>query len=401
MIERLEGVLDELLDVSLAGVGDEDLCVGLVEVHRAQARLCAVKARLLAGVDRRGAFGVDGSKSVGAWLARRCHASPGVTAGQAKMARRLGLMPVTAGALGVGEIDEQHAQVLARVAGSPREAVAEAFPEAEEMLVGFARELFFDDFVKAVKRWVDLVDEDGAEDQADRDHAARRVHLSETFEGTFVVDGQLDAIGGSEVATALGRIEGELFERDVREAKEHTGADPTPDDLGRTMPQRRADALVEMARRAMAMPADAVLPQPLVTVVVGLETLTGRVCELFNRTPVTPGQVARLLDEAEVERAVFASKSRIIELGERRRFFEDGLRRVLEIRDRHCTHPGCDVAYDRCEGDHILPWTNDRFTVQDNGRLSCGRHNRWAYNHEQHGRDPDPPLQEDSAMTRR
>ena len=384
VVERLQGVVGELLDASVGELSDEEACSGLVEVHRAQARLCAVKARLLSSVDRRRAFADDGSKTVGAWLARQTNASPAVTQGQARLARRLRLMPVTSVALGAGEVDEQHALVLAQRAGSPRRVVAAAFAEAEEMLVGFARDLSFVHFVAAVRRWEDLVDEDGAEDKATRDHAARRVHISETFGGTFVLDGQLDPIGGTEVATALARIDRELFDADWHDAKERLGGDPTLDDLGRSPAQRRADALVEMARRAMAMPDGAVKPAPLVTVAVGLETLTGRVCELFNRTPITPGQVAKLLDGAEIERAVFASKSRIIDLGQRRRLFEGGLRRVLEIRDRCCTHPGCTVTYDQCEGDHIIPWALDGLTIQSNGRLLCRYHNR----HRPHSRPP-------------
>jgi hypothetical protein len=346
--------------------------------------LCAVKARLTSSVERRRAFADDGSKTVGAWLARQTNASPAVTQSQARLARRLRHMPATSPALGAGEIDEAHAQVLAHRADSSRPVVAAAFPQAEEMLVGFARDLPFVDFVAAVRRWEDLADEDGAEDKATRDLAARRVHISQTFGGTFVLDGLLDPIGGTEVATALARIERELFDADWHDAKERLGGDPTVDDLGRSPAQRRADALVEMARRAMAMPHGAVKPVPLVTVAVGLETLTGRVCELFNRTPITPGQVAKLLDGAEIERAVFASKSRIIDLGVRRRLFEGGLRRVLEIRDRCCTHPGCTITYDACQGDHITPWARDGPTIQANGRLLCKHHNR----HRPHSRPP-------------
>ena len=45
--------------------------------------------------------------------------------------------------------------------------------------------------------------------------------------------------------------------------------------------------------------------------------------------------------KADVERAVYAPPNRIIELSTTERFFRGGLRRILEIRDRHCQHPGC------------------------------------------------------------
>jgi hypothetical protein len=142
-----------------------------------------------------------------------------------------------------------------------------------------------------------------------------------------------------------------------------------------------------MARRASAMPKGANKPKPLVTVVVGLESLTGPVRELFNKMPVTPGQVARTLAEADIERAVFAGRTRVIELGERTRFFTGGLRRVLEIRDRYCQHPGCFEPAEWCEADHIQPHGWGGLTVQVNGQMLCGHHNRWRVN----GAKPKPP----------
>jgi len=166
------------------------------------------------------------------------------------------------------------------------------------------------------------------------------------------------------------------------------GDDTKLEHLARTPAQRRADALVELAHRAMAAPPGSRLPEPLVTVVVGLETFTGRVCELFNRTPITPGQIAGLLTKADIERVVFAGPKRIIELGQHERFFRDGLRRVIDIRDRHCQHPGCRRPHDECEGDHIIPDALGGPTTQDNGRLLCGHHNRWRNRDIPNGRSP-------------
>src|SRR5205085_6708857 len=107
------------------------------------------------------------------------------------------------------------------------------------------------------------------------------------------------------VSRALKKIEHELFEADWAEAKVRVGEGVSAADLARRPAQRRADALVEMARRASAMPAGARLPQPLVTVLVGLETFSGRVCELASGTVVTPGSLLPWLTDAYVERVVF------------------------------------------------------------------------------------------------
>jgi Domain of unknown function (DUF222) len=375
-VELVHEGVSELLGRETAGLSDDELAGLLVALHREQARLGAVTARYLSVFERRRAYLADGAKTAAAWLARQCHTSRTVAAMQVRLARRLRLMPVTAAALAAGEIDEQHARVLSRVADSPRSAVAAAFPSAEADLVGFAEDLSFAGFVQAVRRWEDAVDEDGAEDQAASDHAARRLHISQTFRGNHVLDGLFDVLGGTEIATAVRRIEHELFESDWANAREVHGDDTNVGHLPRTPAQRRADALVEMARRAMAVPRDARQPRPLISIVIGYETFVGRTCELFNRTVVTPGQVASLLTEADIERVVFDGPNRIIELGHRKRFFTGGLRRVLELRDRGCTHPTCDAPQDECQGDHVQAHARSGPTCQANGQLHCGFHNR-------------------------
>jgi hypothetical protein len=57
------------------------------------------------------------------------------------------------------------------------------------------------------------------------------------------------------------------------------------------------------------------------------------VCQLADGTVITPGTVASLLGEAWIERVVFDGPSRVVDLGQARRF-TGGARRALEIRDR-------------------------------------------------------------------
>ena len=170
------------------------------------------------------------------------------------------------------------------------------------------------------------------------DEAAREVHLSESFDGMWFGRMTFDAVNGTIVNVTLEAIEQELFEADWAEAKERLGREPLVTELGRTPAQRRADAMVEMAIRARTAPADGRRPAPLFTIVCGLETLTGPILELWNRTVITPGTAARWLTAADVERIVFESPSRVIDVGATRRFFTGALRRAIEVRDRTCFH---------------------------------------------------------------
>jgi hypothetical protein len=281
-------------------------------------------------------------------------------------------MPAVEAAWGDGEIDRSHVVTLLG-ARTPR--TAQIFDQDHKLLLDVAREGSFNDFKRACDLFTQIVDPDGAEDRAAEDRAAREVHLSQSFEGMWFGRMTLDPISGEIVATTLRMIERELFEADWKAAKQRLGRDPLLMELDRTPAQRRADALVEMATRARTAPANGRRPAPLFTVVVGLETLKGRVLELFNRTIITPGTAAAWLTDAYVERVVFDGPSRVIDVGAQRRFFRGALRRAIEVRDRSCYHPSCDAPPERLQIDHIHEHAKGGQTTQENGQPACGFHN--------------------------
>jgi hypothetical protein len=134
--------------------------------------------------------------------------------------------------------------------------------------------------------------------------------------------------------------------------------------------------MVEMARRSRAMPPGARMPEPLFSAFVGYETLAGPICELANGTVITPGSLVPYLDAAWIERVVFGSASRVVDVGAKRRLFTGATRRAVQLRDRECFHEFCDLPADECEIDHIEPSAAGGPTVQDNGRPACDFHNR-------------------------
>jgi hypothetical protein len=111
---------------------------------------------------------------------------------------------------------------------------------------------------------------------------------------------------------------------------------------------------------------------------------------MLNRTTITPGTAAHWITEADIERIVFGPKSRVIDVGAKRRFFTGALRRAIEIRDRTCFHPTCDEVPERPQVDHIHEYSKGGATTQDNGEWGCGHHNRWRFNHPDQRDDPDP-----------
>ncbi|HEX2576981.1 MAG TPA: HNH endonuclease signature motif containing protein, partial [Aquihabitans sp.] len=229
---------------------------------------------------------------------------------------------------------------------------------------------------------------------------------AKTLGGEVDLRARLDPIGGAVVSNELERLERELFEADWAAAREVHGDAVRLEHLARTGPQRHADALILMATRSAHLPADATPARVLVTVLVDLDTFTtalryargeaaaaqvsssrprrttpaeraeDRVCELSDGTVLTPGQVAAWLADADVERIVFGPGSRVVDVAIRTRCFTGATRRAVEVRDRHCTFPGCRVPAERCHVDHIVEYSDGGLTVQDNGRLLCPAHNR-------------------------
>jgi hypothetical protein len=377
--------IDRLLDINAREHECAELLDALVALNRQLQRLTAAYAQLTRAYDVSKAWADSGAKSAAVRLAYRCRMPASDAKEHVKLGRALERMPEVTESLVRGDIGAYHARRLARLATNGR--TAEAFTVDEHVLVGYAEVQEWPEFCRSVRYWEQEADPDGAEQQAGSDEQLRRVHLSDGLHGTGILDGELTPIGHATLKTALERIYDEFFRAEWARVKQRLGRDPQVSELERTPAQRRHDALVEMATRAMTAPKDGKRPQPLITVLVGYETFAGRICQLADQTVVTPGTVARLLeDDALIERVVFDGPSRVIDVGQAR-CFTGALRRAIEVRDRECQTPGCHVPYPRCEIDHTRPYSQGGPTTQDNGECRCGHHNRRKGN----GTGREPP----------
>jgi Domain of unknown function (DUF222)/HNH endonuclease len=368
-LPALVSALDALVEADASQLAGGDAVVSL---HRQVERLEAVATRAVGAFDRGHDWEVAGARTASSWVAVECSLPVRVARRRVQVGRALRDLPVAEAAWLAGEVSGAAVGLLT---DARTEVTAEAMARDEAMLVDHAGRLSHGSFAKALAYWRQRADPDGVEDDAEALRAGRRVHLSSTYEGRWVLDGVLDPVGGEIVGDALGRVADELFERDWAEARAEHGEATTKEHLARTPAQRRADALVELARRAGAA-TDGRVPEPLFTVHVDHETLLGRLCELASGTVVTPGSLLPWVTEARVERVVFDGTDRVLGVGRRRRFFTGAERRAVEVRDRQCTNRWCEEPAERCEVDHVIPWALGGPTEADNGQLACGYHNR-------------------------
>ncbi len=282
-------------------------------------------------------------------------------------------MPATEAAVTAGDLSLDHVDLLGRANQPWRHAV---FAEHEPTLVTECAKLRFPQAKRMVDYWCQRADAEAAESDAERQRQAAHLHASATLDGTVVVNGVLDPVGGKIVTDELSRLERDLYLADQR------------DGVTRTAAQRRAAALVEMATRSATAPAKGKRPRPLFTVLIGDDSFA-RMCELANGQVITPGTLVPWLGTAELETVLFDGPTTVISVSRRRRF-TGALRRAIQVRDRHCQHPsGCDEPADRGDVDHIVPVADNGPTSQFSGRIECWTHNRDATKHD-HGAIPRP-----------
>jgi len=77
-----------------------------------------------------------------------------------------------------------------------------------------------------------------------------------------------------------------------------------------------------------------------------------------------------------VERIVFDTPSRVMDVGVKRRLFTGATRRAVEVRDQECFHEYCEIPAEQCQIDHVEPWAAGGLTTEANGRVACDFHNR-------------------------
>ena len=377
-IEVLAGAIDELVEADPSVLADSESVLAL---YRQLSRLEAVASRATARWDADRVWEADKARSGPAWLARRTRLPKPTVARRVRLGRAVRKLPAAEEAWLAGDIDGAHVSTL--VSHSSMAATSEAMVRDQELLVGQATRLRFDHFCKAMAYWEYRADPDKGEADFAKLHDERRADRGKTWKGHWHFNGWLDPIGGTVVDSVLQGVEDELFEADWAEAKQRLGREPAYSDLLRTAAQRRADALLEMALRAATAPADGRRPEPCFTVLIG-EGRLDQLCELANGTVIPPGALVPWLDRAWLERVIFGSPSRVIDVGVRTRLFKGALRRAIQVRDRECFEDICDEPADRCQVDHIQPYEHGGETTQDNGRAACGFHNRLRNRRNQH-----------------
>ena len=275
-------------------------------------------------------------------------------------------LPATAAAVAehaIGAADVKVVRsILARI---PPHLGAPIRTEVEAELAHLARTLDAGQLETLGKRILGYLDQDG---RRPNDTPDTRRHLSfRDRDGGYELPGWLDREAAEIVRAALSPL---AAPRPVRD---------TEIDL-RTAAQRDADALVELAHRALGagdLPTEGG-ERPQVVVTVSLAVLRGRIgsASLALGGPINADVARRIACDAQVIPMVLGARGEPLDVGRASHTIPTAIRRAVIVRDRGCAFPGCSVPARWCEIHHIVHWADDGPTSVGNCVALCGRHHR-------------------------
>ena len=346
------------------GRSPADLAEGLRRIGRLSARADARRAAWLAEAERTDAARKQGYRSTTVWLAALSGEPVPVVRSQIAVAEALKEMPATREAFAAGEVSESRVRLLAQA-----QALApEQFAQDEANLVAQAATASSKRLPQVLAAWKHNTDPQAAEAEAERLHTQRVLHLSCDWSGMLRLSGLLDPESGGIVQAA------------IRGLSEPAVLDPAD---GRTPAQCRADALTEICRRYLDGTPGTGSSRPHLTVTIPWNTLQAGSGVIDTEAgPIAAETFRRLACDATISRIILGEDGVPVGGGEARRSIPPALRRALDLRDQHCTHPGCDMPARYCDAHHIQHWADGGKTEVSNLRLLCRKHHRDAHNHQ-------------------
>src|ERR1700687_3323720 len=360
LIEDLNRILDLLGTEDLCALPSESLGDDLKGLTSVGSRIAAESSRRLHHFDKNQGYAPSGALTAQAWLRWQCNLTSATASEHVHVSRQMASLPQAEAAFSQGEISFRHAALIARCASQ----LGEKFDtQAETILVNAAKELDPWRLKRATLFLRHHLEPDGVLADANEAHDRRYLYLSQTYDGIFRLDGQLDADGGAALQTALDALMG-----------------PPAADDDRTGSQCRADALVELARRQLD---GGQLPQvggqkPHLMVTVDMATLSRQpgspAAELEWAEPIPAWTARPIACDCSITPILRGAESHQVDVGRTRRSISPAKKRALVARDKGCRFEGCDRPPAWTDGHHIKHWADGGSDELANLVLLCRRH---------------------------
>lgn len=383
LVDLLHGVLDLLLDADLRELSGDELAVMTRRLVTMGHRQAAATLDAVAAFDAADVAAASRHRTTKRWLEHRARLAPGAAGHLVRTARALrDHLPATRDELAAGSVSTQHVSAITAVVGK---VGVEHAVTAEPILLELARTREPAVVRRATAHLHACVDPSGAEAAMRAAYERRGVTLSVVGEHAYL-DGVFDVESAELLRTALAPLMTRAGEGDRR-----------------STPQRRADALLDLAKRQL----DAgTLPEiggerPHLSVVVdedALRSSVGAVSLEWTGVAVPASVARRWACDAQLTPVLAAllpppgtrspgagsSRSAVwvgggwqpLDVGRASRLVTTGQLKALRVRDGGCVHPECSRTPAYCDAHHVRHWADGGATDVSNLALLCRHHHR-------------------------
>jgi hypothetical protein len=341
----------------------QELAADLKGIRHGQDLLELEFAETAANFSKTEEYEDQGSVSPIDWIRHHCRMSSSAVWGSVAVGDHLADLTRSVEAVESGEIGYAHLALMARTADS-LQGSATAAPFEETELLEKAREYSVGRLWHFCHHLRHALDPEGFTAEQKRATEERSLKLSQCEDGTLLLEGWLDSVGGAAVRSALEPL-----------------AQPRGDHDERNRERRYADAMVEVFSHTQDAGS---LPQrPHLQVTASLETLQGLAGspagDMEYSLPVSAETVQRLACDGTITRVVLSPESVVIDVGRARRVVAGPTRRALAARDGHCRWPRCDRPASWSDAHHVIHWSKGGETDLSNMVLLCHRHHWMAH----------------------
>jgi hypothetical protein len=303
-------------------------------------RLDAGRLAVIAAVEARQAYKVDGARDAASWIAWKAGERRGVARREVETAMAVAQMPAVADGLAAGALSKAKAAELARA--------VDASPDDQAALVETAKTASVDQVARHVDRW----------------QTEHRPHL----------DAETVSFVGRRLEATLSTESMEW----VRTAVDAAAAQLDVNDL--PWPSRQAKGLTAVCRYFVEHADNPRTrgTRPTVVVSLDIDTLAARSggsARLDSGRYISGDDARRLACDAGVVRLITAGAAMPLDLGAKTRTVSPAQARAVIHRDRHCRYDGCTAPAWAGEVHHLDFWTRDNGpTNLTNLALICWHH---------------------------
>jgi hypothetical protein len=329
---------------------DDALVDAFVQLGSLERATRAQRLAVLAVLDERQAWTVDGATDVVAWVAATDAVHRSTASDMVDQARALVSLPALAAVAAEGRLSADQLRHVAVLATAETDGVwadeaPGASPDRLRRLLVASRRL-----------------RPGEAVERDRRRGVRWWHDDRT--GMVRITGRLTADAGAVLAEVLTRH------------AEQAGAGP--DGVWDPFESRCADALVELASAGLAADADHDRACVVLHATPDALQVDGTDVATLDDGTALPTDVARRLACDADRQIIIESEDGTVGIGRKARTVPPWLVRLLRQRDVHCRFPGCDRRRG-VQAHHVVHWADLGPTADHNLALLCHRHHQLVH----------------------